>query len=65
MVALAKGWVEYVIFEKVIDVKGALIAAGRAANVSAFVKHAVNLALYDAADWADTWRTPCGKQVAP
>jgi Arc/MetJ-type ribon-helix-helix transcriptional regulator len=30
-----------------------LVAAGRAANVSAFVKHAVNVALSDAAGWKE------------
>jgi Arc/MetJ-type ribon-helix-helix transcriptional regulator len=30
-----------------------LVAAGRAANVSAFVKHAVGVALSDAAGWSD------------
>ncbi len=32
----------------------ALVAAGQAANVSAFVQHAVSVALYDAAGWRDT-----------
>jgi Arc/MetJ-type ribon-helix-helix transcriptional regulator len=31
----------------------ALVAAGQAASVSAFVKHAVNVALYDAAGWRE------------
>lgn len=31
----------------------ALVAAGQAANVSAFVQHAVSVALYDAAGWRD------------
>lgn len=31
----------------------ALVAAGRAASVSAFVKHAVGVALYDAAGWRE------------
>jgi Arc/MetJ-type ribon-helix-helix transcriptional regulator len=31
----------------------ALVAAGQAANVSAFVKHAVRVALFDAAGWSD------------
>jgi Arc/MetJ-type ribon-helix-helix transcriptional regulator len=30
-----------------------LVAAGQAANVSAFVQHAVSVALYDAAGWRD------------
>ena len=30
-----------------------LIAAGRAENVSAFVQHAVGIALYDAAGWKE------------
>lgn len=31
----------------------ALVAAGQAANVSAFVQHAVRVALHDAAGWRD------------
>lgn len=31
----------------------ALVAAGQAANVSAFVKHAVKVALSDAAGWSE------------
>jgi Arc/MetJ-type ribon-helix-helix transcriptional regulator len=31
----------------------ALVAAGRAASISAFVKHAVGVALHDAAGWRD------------
>jgi len=31
----------------------ALVAAGQAANVSAFVKHAVGVALFDAAGWRE------------
>jgi len=31
----------------------ALVAAGQAANVSAFVQHAVGVALYDAAGWRE------------
>ncbi len=31
----------------------ALVAAGQAANISAFVKHAVGVALSDAAGWKD------------
>ena len=31
----------------------ALVAAGAAANVSAFVKHAVGVALFDAAGWRE------------
>jgi Arc/MetJ-type ribon-helix-helix transcriptional regulator len=31
----------------------ALIAAGQAASVSAFVKHAVGIALFDAAGWRE------------
>jgi Arc/MetJ-type ribon-helix-helix transcriptional regulator len=30
-----------------------LVAAGEAANVSVFVKHAVGIALYDAAGWRE------------
>jgi Arc/MetJ-type ribon-helix-helix transcriptional regulator len=36
-----------------IDEIRALIAAGEAANVSAFVKHAVGVALSDAAGWRE------------
>ena len=32
----------------------ALVAAGAAASVSAFVKHAVGVALFDAAGWRET-----------
>lgn len=31
----------------------ALVAAGHAANISAFVKHAVSIALADAAGWSE------------
>lgn len=31
----------------------ALVAAGQAENISAFVKHAVNVALFDAAGWRE------------
>ena len=31
----------------------ALVAAGKAASVSAFVKHAVGVALFDAAGWRE------------
>jgi len=31
----------------------ALVAAGQAANVSAFVQHAIEVALYDAAGWKE------------
>ena len=31
----------------------ALVAAGQAANVSAFVQHAVGIALHDAAGWKE------------
>jgi Arc/MetJ-type ribon-helix-helix transcriptional regulator len=34
----------------------ALIAAGQATNVSAFVKHAVGIALFDAAGWREVLR---------
>ena len=30
-----------------------MVAAGQAANVSAFVQHAVSVALYDAAGWRE------------
>jgi Arc/MetJ-type ribon-helix-helix transcriptional regulator len=30
-----------------------LVAAGVAANISAFVKHAIGIALFDAAGWSD------------
>ena len=35
-----------------IDAIRALVDAGQAANVSAFVKHAVGVALFDAAGWS-------------
>ena len=34
-----------------LDKVRALVSAGKAANVSAFVKHAVEVALHDAAGW--------------
>jgi Arc/MetJ-type ribon-helix-helix transcriptional regulator len=34
----------------------ALVAAGQAASVSAFVKHAVGVALFDAAGWREMLR---------
>ena len=43
----------------------ALVAAGQAANVSAFVQHAVGVALHDAAGWKEMLRTDCSKLVAP
>src|SRR5580698_1576677 len=36
-----------------IEEMRALVAAGRAASISAFVKHSVGVALYDAAGWRD------------
>jgi Arc/MetJ-type ribon-helix-helix transcriptional regulator len=38
--------------EQVKEIR-ALVAAGQAANVSAFVKHAVEVALFDAAGWRE------------
>jgi Arc/MetJ-type ribon-helix-helix transcriptional regulator len=38
--------------EQVQEIR-ALVAAGQAANVSAFVKHAVTVALHDAAGWKE------------
>jgi Arc/MetJ-type ribon-helix-helix transcriptional regulator len=38
--------------EQIEEVR-ALIAAGRATNVSAFVQHAVGVALHDAAGWRE------------
>lgn len=38
--------------EQVKEIR-ALVAAGEAANVSAFVQHAVGVALYDAAGWRE------------
>jgi Arc/MetJ-type ribon-helix-helix transcriptional regulator len=36
-----------------VDAIRALVDAGQAANVSAFVKHAVKVALFDAAGWRE------------
>ncbi len=36
-----------------VDEIRALVAAGQAPNVSAFVKHAVKIALHDAAGWRE------------
>jgi hypothetical protein len=36
-----------------LDEIRALVAAGTAASVSAFVKHAVEVALFDAAGWRE------------
>jgi Arc/MetJ-type ribon-helix-helix transcriptional regulator len=36
-----------------VDAIRSLVAAGQAANVSAFVKHAVGVALSDAAGWSE------------
>lgn len=33
---------------------GALVAAGQADSVSAFVRHAVGVSLHDAAEWQET-----------
>jgi Arc/MetJ-type ribon-helix-helix transcriptional regulator len=38
--------------EQVEEIR-ALVAAGQAANISAFVKHAVGVALFDAAGWRE------------
>ena len=38
--------------EQVEEIR-ALVSAGRAANVSAFVQHAVKVALFDAAGWRE------------
>ena len=39
--------------DKQLDEIRALVAAGTAASVSAFVKHAVGVALFDAAGWRE------------
>ena len=39
--------------DKQLDEIRALVAAGTAAGVSAFVKHAVGVALFDAAGWRE------------
>jgi Arc/MetJ-type ribon-helix-helix transcriptional regulator len=39
--------------DKQLDEIRALVAAGAAASVSAFVKHAVGVALFDAAGWRE------------
>ena len=38
--------------EQIAEIR-ALVAAGRAASISAFVKHGVGVALYDAAGWRE------------
>jgi len=41
----------------------ALVAAGQAASVSAFAKHAIGVALSDAAGWREMLETRFGKRV--
>ena len=43
----------------------ALVQAGRAANVSAFVQHAVNVALYDAAGWREMLKDGLARTGGP
>jgi Arc/MetJ-type ribon-helix-helix transcriptional regulator len=42
----------------------ALIMAGRSPNVSAFVQHAVGVALFDAEGWRDMLEERCDKRAA-
>jgi Arc/MetJ-type ribon-helix-helix transcriptional regulator len=44
---------------------GALVAAGRAASVSGFVQHAVGVALFDAAGWAEMLRDALQRTGGP
>jgi len=43
----------------------ALVAAGGAANVSAFVKHAVGVALFDAAGWREMLKDALAQTGGP
>ena len=43
----------------------ALVAAGEAANVSAFVKHAVGVALFDAAGWREMLKDALAQTGGP
>jgi len=43
----------------------ALVAAGRASSVSAFVKHAVGIALHDAAGWREMLETALQETGGP
>jgi len=43
----------------------ALVAAGQAANISAFVKHAVGVALSDAAGWKEMLEGALGQTGGP
>jgi Arc/MetJ-type ribon-helix-helix transcriptional regulator len=43
----------------------ALVAAGRAASVSAFLKHAVAVALFDAAGWREMLEDALGQTGGP
>lgn len=42
-----------------------LVVAGGAANVSAFIQHAVNIALYDAAGWREMLRDALNETGGP
>ncbi|MBI4263059.1 MAG: hypothetical protein HY657_01665 [Acidobacteria bacterium] len=42
-----------------------LVAAGKAPTVSAFVKHAVGIALHDAAGWRDMLQTALAETGGP
>ena len=44
---------------------GALVAAGEASSVSGFVKHAVGVALHDAAGWKEMLETALAQTGGP
>jgi len=50
--------------DQVEEIRG-LVAAGRAANISAFVTHAVGVALYDAAGWREMLADALGQTGGP
>jgi Arc/MetJ-type ribon-helix-helix transcriptional regulator len=52
--AMATRKITVTLQDRQVDEIRALIAAGAAASVSAFVKHAVGIALFDAAGWKET-----------
>jgi Arc/MetJ-type ribon-helix-helix transcriptional regulator len=50
--------------EDQVDAIRALVGAGRAANISAFVKHAVNVVLSMRRDGEKCWMTRCDRPAA-
>lgn len=50
--------------DQVQEIRG-LVEAGRAANVSAFVQHAVGVALHDAAGWKEMLNDALGQTGGP